>query len=45
MIRVQFYLSDETYTKLNHLTAARKEPMAQIVREYVEQGIERDTQT
>jgi len=42
MIRTQVYLPDEVHTKLNYLATARKEPMARIVREYVEDGLHRD---
>jgi hypothetical protein len=45
MMRAQFYFPDDTYTKLSHLAAIRKASLAQIVRAYVEEGIERDTQT
>jgi hypothetical protein len=45
MIRAQFYLPEETYIKLNRLATMRKEPMAQIFREYVEDGLERDRHT
>jgi hypothetical protein len=42
MTRAQFYLPEEIYAKLNYLASVRKEPLAQIIRGYVEEGIERD---
>ena len=45
MIRTQIYIPDETHTKLTHLAMIRREPVAQIVREYVEEGLQRDQKT
>jgi hypothetical protein len=42
MMRAQIYLPEGVHTKLNHLAGVRKEPMAQIVREYIEEGLHRD---
>jgi hypothetical protein len=42
MIRTQLYLPEETHQKLQKLASQRKEPMAQLIREYVEVGLEQD---
>ena len=45
MMRARLYLPRETYAKLTHLASVRKEPLAQVVRGYIEEGIARDRQT
>lgn len=42
MIRTQLYIPEKAHAKLNYLAAIRKEPVAQIVRGYVEEGLKRD---
>jgi hypothetical protein len=42
MIRTQIYLPEEIHIKLSRQAQKRKEPMARLVREYVEEGLLRD---
>ena len=45
MIRTQIYLPEEMHSKLNRLAAVRNEPMANVVRTFVEEGLQREQQT
>lgn len=42
MIRTQIYLPQDIHAKLSRLAQRRKEPMAELVREYIEKGLTRD---
>lgn len=42
MIRTQIYLPEEMHSKLNRLATVRNEPMAHIVRTFVEEGLQRE---
>jgi hypothetical protein len=42
MIRTQIYLSEAMHIKLNRLAAVRNEPMAHVVRTFVEEGLQRE---
>lgn len=42
MIRTQIYLPQDIHAKLSRLAQQRKAPMAELVREYVEEGLTRD---
>jgi hypothetical protein len=45
MIRTQIYLPEEMHIKLNRLAAVRNEPMAHVVRSFVEEGLQREQPT
>ena len=42
MIRTQIYLPEAMHIKLNRLAAVRNEPMARVVRTFVEEGLQRE---
>jgi hypothetical protein len=42
MIRTQIYLPEAMHLKLNRLAAVRNEPMAHVVRTFVEEGLQRE---
>jgi len=41
MIRTQIYIPRETHNQLAHLSKALNEPMARVVRKFIQEGLER----
>jgi predicted DNA-binding protein len=41
MIRTQIYLPEETHKELTSLAEVKRQPMAQIVRDFIEDGVKR----
>ena len=45
MIRTQIYIPETVHTKLQQLAEAKRQPMAEIVREFIEDGLQKTQNT
>jgi hypothetical protein len=44
MIRTQIYIPEATHRELTKLAEVKKQPMAQVVREFIEEGVKKATE-